>query len=401
MNHMVKLLERSRSRLGKSSGIATVAIALVVVVIILAAGLGYVALTKSTATTTATATATTTASTATTATASTTITAITTSVPSTYPLLLYSADSQVNESSVLESAFLASTGISVVTAEEAGSGADAALIAAGDPVSVFLSISHSSVENTSLGPEYPGWAINFAGDQFGIAYTSTSTTTSAAQAVLTAYNTASTSNSTLAWYDFFNNLTSGAVKVGIANPVTDPAGWRGWCTLELAGIAYDGGVANEQYFANRMLTNNANVTGASAAALVPALETGAINFLFYYKSAITSGGLDYIALANPVNLGIPADNPWYGQASYAVTPTDIETASAIKVWITVPADSTNPTASVDFVTFVIENYKTLLSGFQLTNFTPAQLYNDTGYTVPAPIVALLNNGTLVDEGPLS
>ena len=382
MNHMVKLLGRSRSSFGKSSGIANIVVALVVVVIILAASLGYVALIKTTTATSAT-------------------TTTTTSVPSAYPLLLYSADSQVNESSVLESAFHASTNISVVTAEEAGSGADAALIAAGDPVSIFLSISHSSVENSSLGSEYPGWAIALAGDQFGIAYTSTSTTTTAAKAVLTAYNTASASNSTSAWYDFFNNLTSGAVKVGIADPVTDPAGYRGWLTLELAGIAYDGGVANEQYFANRMLTNDANVTGASAAALVPALETGAINFLFYYKSAITSGGLDLIQLANPVNLGLVADNTWYGQASYTVSPTDIETASAIRIWITVPKDSTNPTSSVNFVVFVVENYATLLKPFQLLDFTPAQLYNDTGYTVPTPIAALLSSGTLVDDGALS
>jgi molybdate/tungstate transport system substrate-binding protein len=379
MNHMIKLLGRSRSSFGKSSGIATVVVALVIIIIILAASLGYFVLTKTT-TTTSTAT---------------------TSVPSTYPLLLYSADSQVNESSVLESAFHTSTNISVVTAEEGGSGAEGALIAAGDPVSVFLSISHSSVENSSLLTEYPGWAIAFAGDQFGLAYTSASTTTTAAKAVLTAYSTASASNSTSAWYDLFNNLTSGAVKVGISNPVTDPAGYRGWLTLELAGIAYDGGVANEQYFANRMLTSGANVTGASAAALVPALDTGTINFLFYYKSAITSGGLDLMQLANPVNLGEATDNTFYGQASYTVSPTDIETASAITIWITVPKDSTDPTSSVNFVVFVIENYATLLSPFELTNFSPAHLYNDSGYAVPSPIVSLLNSGKLIDEGALS
>jgi hypothetical protein len=96
-------------------------------------------------------------------------------------------------------------------------------------------------------------------------------------------------------------------------------------------------------------------------------------------------------------LGVHADNAFYGQANYTL-PTEVETGSAITLWITVPKDSTDPTDSANFVAFVIVNYPTLLKNFDLTAFQPAHLYNDTGYTVPAPIVALLNNGTLTDEG---
>ncbi len=136
----------------------------------------------------------------------------------------------------------------MATPVSGGSGGLAADISAGDPVSVFLSISHGSVVIQTWEQDYPGWAIAFAGDQFDIAYSAATTQNTAGQAVIAAYNTASTTNTTSAWYDFFNNLTSGAVKVGISNPVADPAGYRGWLALELAGIAYDGGMANEQYF---------------------------------------------------------------------------------------------------------------------------------------------------------
>ncbi len=362
-----------------SKGIANVIIALVVVIIILIAGVAYFAISAG-------------------HTVTTTATKVTTSVFSN-PLLLYSADSQYNESGVLESAFTAQTGIPMATPVSAGSGALAADIAAGDPVSVFLSISHGSISSGDLMAEYPGWAIAFAGDQFDIAYSSATTHNSAASAVLAAYQTASTTNSTTAWYDFFNNLTSGAVKVGIANPVEDPAGYRAWLTLELAGIAYAGGISNEQYFVNRMISNAGNVSGASAAALVPALQSGQIQFLFYYKSAIVSGGLSLVQLANPVNLGEDADNTFYGQANYTL-PTEVETGGAITLWITVPKDSTDPVDSANFVAFVIVHAPTLLAGFDETFLTPAHLYNDTGFTVPAPIVALLNNGTLTDEGPV-
>jgi len=275
----------------------------------------------------------------------------------------------------------------------------AADISAGDPVSVFLSISHGSVSQGDLGAEYPGWAIAFAGDQFDIAYSAATTQNAAGQAVIAAYMTASTTNTTGAWYDFFNNLTSGAVKVGISNPVADPAGYRGWLALELAGIAYDGGMANEQYFVNRMLTNQANVTGPSAAALVPSLQTGQIQFLFYYRSAIVSEGLSLVQLANPVNLGESADNTFYGQANYTL-PTEVQSGSAITLWITVPKDSTDPVDSVSFVVFVIQNYANLLKNFELTPFSPVHLYNDTDTSAPAPIVALLSAGTLVEKGPV-
>lgn len=378
---------------GSSKGISTVVIVLIIIVIILLAGVAYLAaIPAKTITSVSTAVSTSVVS------STVTSTATTTSIFAN-PLLLYSADSQYNESSVLEAAFTAQTGIPMATPVSAGSGALAADIAAGDPVSVFLSISHGSVSQGDLGSEFPGWAIAFAGDQFDIAYSAATNQTTGGQAVLAAYQTAVATNSTSAWFDFFNNLTSGAVKIGIANPVADPAGYRGWIALELAGIAYNGGIANEQYFVNRTLANQANVTGPSAAALVPALESGQIQFLFYYRSAIVSGGLNLIQLAEPVNLGEAIDNSFYGQANYTL-PTEVESGSAITLWITVPKDSTDAGDSVKFVVFVILNYATLLKDFDLKPFSPAHLYNSTGYTVPAPIVTLLNNGTLVDEGPV-
>jgi molybdate/tungstate transport system substrate-binding protein len=394
MNHNTTLFRRSA---GASRGIATVVVVLVVIVIILLAGVAYLAVSgPKTVTSVVTQTSVATSVATSVVSSIVTSTSTTTSIFAN-PLLLYSADSQVNESGVLESAFTAQTGIPMATPVSGGSGGLAADISAGDPVSVFLSISHGSVSNSDLGTNYPGWAIAFAGDQFDIAYSAATTQNTAGQAVLAAYNTASTTNTTSAWYDFFNNLTSGAVKVGISNPVADPAGYRGWLALELAGIAYDGGMANEQYFVDRMITNQANVTGASAAALVPSLQTGQIQFLFYYRSAIVAGGLNLIQLANPTNLGESADNTFYGQANYTL-PTEVESGSAITLWITVPKDSTDPTDSVSFVVFVIQNYANLLKNFELTPFTPAHLYNDTDTSAPAPIVALLNSGALVEKG---
>ena len=392
-----------------SKAIVTTVAVLVVIVIILAAGVGYLAVSPRTVTststevssTTVTGQASTVVSTQVSTSVSTAVSTKTTTSIFANPLLLYSADAYVNESTVLEQGFTAQTGIPMATPVDAGSSTLAADISAGDPVSVFLSVSRTAVEGPALGSQFPGWAVAFAGDQMGIAYTTASTTTPAAKAVLAAYNTATSTNTTTAWYEFFQNLTSGAVKVGISNPNADPAGYRGWMVLQLAGIAYDGGTTNQQYFVNRMFNNQGNVTAASAAALVPALTTGQINFLFIYKSDIVTEGMSLIQLMNGVNLGLAAYNTFYGQATYVTYSGSTQTnqkASAIVLWLSVPKDSTDPTDSVSFVVYTVQNYQTALKNFGLTPLSPVQLYNTTGYTVPTPIVNLLKAGTLVDVG---
>lgn len=383
-----------------STGIATAVAVLVVIIIVLAAGVGYFALSSTSATVTSTVVSTASSISTETSVVSSTVTSTkTTTSIFANPLLMYSADAYVNESTLLEQGFTAQTSIPMATPVAAGALTLAADIKAGDPVSVFLSVARPAVEGPALGSEFPGWAVAFAADQMGIAYSSATASSTSGKTVIAAYNTAVSTNTTAAWYYFFNNLTSGSVKVGISNPNADPAGFRAWIVLELAGIAYDGGVANEQYFVNRMLTNQGNITGASAAALVPALLTGQIQFLFIYKSDIASEGLNLVQLTNGVNLGLPSYNTFYGQATYTTT-AGVQKGSAIVLWLTVPKDSTDPTDSVNFVIYTIQNYQTVLKNFGLVNLVPVQLYNTTGYTVPAPLVALLNAGTLVDEGPV-
>jgi len=387
MSKSKKIFEQNIRSFSRTKGIATTVAALIVIVIVLAGAFGYYALTVKGPTTTVV----------------TTVTSNVTSNCTATPLLLYASDAFPLELQALASSFYSSTCIPAVMAQDQGSTADAALIAAGDPVSAFLSISKGAIGSKDLGSQYPGWAVSFASDEMAVAYSSASTSGSAAQAVVTAYNTASSSNTTSAWYTFFNDLTSGSVKVGISNPNLDPAGYRAWLTLQLAGLAYGnggtGGTAYQQSFANSLLTNDANVTGASAAALIPALATGQINFLFIYKSDIASNGLTPMQLPNQVNLGIVADNSFYSQATYQ-TSGGLETGAAISLWLSVPNDAINPTGAVQFVVYTIENYQTVLKSFGLSPISPARLYIDSGVTAPAAITALVTNGTLVNEGTL-
>lgn len=314
-------------------------------------------------------------------------------------LILFSADAYANESLKLEYGFTAQTGIRMATPVVGGSSTLAANICAGDPVSVFISVSRTSVGPPGLCSEFPGWAIAFAGDQMGLAYSKATLQNAAGKNIIDSYNVALTTNTTKGWFDFFNNLTSGSVKLGISNPNTDPAGFRGWIVLELAGLAFSNNTSGEQYFVNRTLSNHVNITGASAATLLPALDTGQIQFLFIYKSDIAAEGLGLIQLPSSVNLGLPSYNSFYSQATYN-TNAGLQKGSAIVLWLSVPKDSIDTNDSVDFVAYTIQNYQSVLNNFRLVPITPAELYSDPGYSTPAPIEALVSSGILVDMGPV-
>ena len=268
-------------------------------------------------------------------------------------------------------------------------------ISEGNPVSVFISVSHGAVTASHLGNESAGWAIAFAADQMTLAYSNVTLQNPAANATVAAYNSAAASNTTQAWDNFFSMITSGSDKVGTGNPNADPSGYTGWIVLEAAGQAY---ANNSSFFENRLISNNGNVTAASAADLIAPLETGQIQFLWIYKSAAIAHKLNYLQLPGQVNLGDPKYSSFYSQFSYMIA-TGVETGEVITLWITVPVDSTDTTDSLQFVVFVVKNAPTLLPSYGLIPITPARLYNDT--TVPQPLQQLVPQGYLQPSGPNS
>ncbi|MHB8700191.1 MAG: extracellular solute-binding protein [Nitrososphaerales archaeon] len=309
----------------------------------------------------------------------------------TSPIIVYTADAYVAETTALESAFTNSTGIQAAPPKAGGSLTLAQEIAQGSPASVFISVSETAVQNVTLKSAFSGWAIEFAGDQMALAYSNS--TNSESSSLINMFSEAVSTNTTSAWYDFYSNLTSGAVKIGISNPNADPAGFRAWIVLEAAGNLYAG---NSSYFVDRLLANSGNVTGASAADLVAPLQAGQIQFLFIYKSDIVAQKLNMLQLPTAVNLGNPSYNSFYSQFSYTIT-SGVQKGSAIVLYITVPKNANSYTNSLLFVVYVIKNYQTI-KPFGLSDISPAQLYNDT--SVPSQLQQLIDQGSLSYGGTL-
>ncbi len=306
------------------------------------------------------------------------------------PLIVYAADAYVQETNLFLSGFHNSTGIPVLSAKGGGSFTDAREIGQGDPSNAFVSVALQSYNKSFLGSRYSGWALAFASDQLVLAYSSN---TGEVANIVSEFNSAAIDNSTSTYASAFSNLTSGLVKVGISDPSSDPAGLRGWLSLEIAGYLYAGGKDN--FYTERLTTNGGVVNGSSAATLVSPLITGQIQFLFIYKSAAISKGLDYVELPSMLNFGDPSLSSFYSGFTYN-TAEGLQAGSTIFIFITSLAGNGGLTnESLIFSAFVIEN-RMNLSSFGLSPLMVPLLYSNL--VPPTQIQQMLEKGMITSAG---
>jgi molybdate/tungstate transport system substrate-binding protein len=308
-------------------------------------------------------------------------------------LISFSADAYSSETQALLTGFSASTGIPVAPVKSGGSFADANQIAAGAPDDVFVSVALSATGPSYLKNFSSNWAIGFATDQMAVAYSNATQSNSKAAGVINSGEHAFASNATGDWNSFFRALTSGNSKVGISNPVTDPAGLRGWLVLEAAGYLYGGG--DKQAYASVLMKSGSNVTGTNAAALVASLQSGQIQFLLIYRSAAVADHLGYLALDKHVNLSDPTLGSYYSRFSYTDS-AGTTAASPIVLVITVPLVSQNQAEALQFVQYVVKNAPSL-SSYGLVVLPKPNLYHNV--TPPAAVQLMLAQGLIVDAGP--
>lgn len=307
-------------------------------------------------------------------------------------LLIYTADAYVGEVNAFASNFTASEGIDT-SLKSAGSFALAQQIAQGSPCDIFFSIAKSAVEKQYLGSQFSGWAIALASDQMVIAYSSSTSTNRAAETIIQEYNSSDGKLNMSQWRILFEQLTSGNVKLGIANPSTDPAGLRGWLVLEAAGYVYAG---NQSQYTSRIMLNKGNVTGDHAANLVAPLETGEIQFLFIYRSFAISHKLHFLTLEDTVNFGNISMGSFYSKFSYKL-PTGTQTGAPIVLYVTVPSGSSNKDLAYRFVHYVVAHSK-MLSEFGMIPLNPVVVYNSTA--LPPQLSDILSSGSAIIGGSL-
>lgn len=267
-------------------------------------------------------------------------------------LVVYSADAYVPEVNSLLSDFHNSTGIATSPVKGGGSFTDASEISMGAPASVFISVSLQSYSKSYLGKYSSGWALAFAADQIVLAYSAASSSNTAAMNIIDQFSQGVPGNNSRILSEAFSNLSSGIVKVGISNPLNDPAGVRAWLTIEMAGFLYHNG--DSSYFSGMMVRNGANYTGANAAELVSPLTEGQIQFLFIYRSSAITHGLDYISLPDAINQGNSSDSGFYGQFNYTAG-GKTSSGSPILLFVSILSNGTAYQESERFVSYLLNN----------------------------------------------
>lgn len=134
-----------------------------------------------------------------------------------------------------------------------------------------------------LVPEYAQENILFAGNEMALVYTSKSKYS----------KTINADN----WYDI---IQQDDVHYGRSDPNADPCGYRTLLTLLLAEKHYI-----KKGLANAITSKDERFIRPKEVDLIALLETGAIDYIFLYRSVAVQHGLQYLSLPGEINLGNP------------------------------------------------------------------------------------------------
>ena len=235
------------------------------------------------------------------------------------------------------------------------------------PTDVVVTADHALIptlmyqsKNPDTGLPYASWYIRFATNSLGIAYTDQSK-----------YSTEITHDN---WSEI---LSRPDVKVGIADPRFDAAGYRALMVFELAGqdlfnnmfadqfrfpveVDTGGGLAVVRVPEILESSDTAHVVirGASVQ-LLALLESGDLDYAFEYDSVIRQHELRLIHLPDSLNLSNADYNPDYGKVTvlldyqrFASVKPEF-TGEQIGYGITIPSDAPHPKEAARFIRFVL------------------------------------------------
>jgi len=177
----------------------------------------------------------------------------------------------------------------------------------GRKADVMASADYEVISNLLI-PNYAIFNARFAVNEMVLAYTDNSL-----------HRKEINSNN---WPDI---LLSDDVKTGHSNPNLDPCGYRAVLAIKLAGIYYQKPdfyhrlLAYGDSYENGEENRRRIVVRPKETDLLALLETGAIDYLFIYRSVASQHHLHFIALPPPVNLGTSALKDVYQKVSFKIT----------------------------------------------------------------------------------
>lgn len=193
-----------------------------------------------------------------------------------------------------------------------------------------------------LIPDHADFNILFAGNEMALVHTSKSKYAE----VINKDN----------WH---NIIQKPEVHFGRSDPNADPCGYRTLLTLQLAEKFY-----NQPNLAKTIAAKDNRFIRPKEVDLIALLETGAIDYIFLYRSVAVQHNLPYLTLPSEVNLGNPRYKEFYKQASVTIrgsAPGDSLTiiGEPMVYGITIPNNSPNKELAKKFLDYFTNKDKGL------------------------------------------
>ena len=194
-----------------------------------------------------------------------------------------------------------------------------------------------TVIDALLIPGHASWNIKFASNEMAIVYTEDSKR----HGEIDARN----------WHEV---LLDPGVAFGRSDPDADPCGYRAVLTMKLAEKHY-----GESGLAARLLEKDNRFIRPKETDLLALLETGAIDYIFLYRSVAQQHGLSFLVLPDEVNLKSPGFADLYGTVSVEISgkkPGEkiVKRGAPMVYGITIPANSPSPELAGKFVDFILD-----------------------------------------------
>ncbi|TAM58915.1 extracellular solute-binding protein [bacterium] len=147
------------------------------------------------------------------------------------------------------------------------------------------------------------------------------------------------------WYQL---LTQPGVAIGRSNPDTDPSGYQFLLMLQLAALHYGISDLSERILANAPVTNMRD----TETELIPALQSGQIDYLAIYRSTAVEQKLESLALPPQIDLGDARYSALYRRASVK-TKNGVVAGAPIVYAATILADAPNAAAAQSYLALLL------------------------------------------------
>ncbi len=200
----------------------------------------------------------------------------------------------------------------------------------------LLAVADYALIDALMIPDYASFNVRFTANEMAIGYLPGND----AAAMISSDN----------WYKL---LLNDEITYGRADPNHDPLGYRTEIVLFLAEKYY-----NEPGLQQQFLEKNQRFIRPKGTELLPLLETGAIDFVFQYRSVLQQHNLAMLLLPDSLNMSKESLNDWYANGCVRIPDAsqgqDITKCGESLIYgVTLPNTGKNPGEARAFLTFML------------------------------------------------